>query len=250
MQDQPTPDSYEWPTCAAGPTTGPHAHRLWDTELDRLVCRPCEARTAKRITEIPRLFQQLNTTSALMRGARTTGTGGSSGTKTPPIPPRLEVLALVGPGGIATRLQAIEDSWRNALGWTLENHSDGVRVFASWRSDPARAVPAHAQFLTNNLLWACSSYESIGQDINEIRILHTRCTDIVDHKQKPGSVKIGHCPVLTGNQRCGEQLYASTRTFKTTCSTCGTVWEGAQEWRKLRSAQQQALTELVGGIAA
>ncbi|MFE4818604.1 hypothetical protein ACFRFU_19655 [Streptomyces sp. NPDC056704] len=248
MHDDPALDDYNWPTCAAGPETGPRSHQLWTDELDRLVCRPCEDKTSARIAELPALFRQLNTTATLMRGARRSG-GGSSGSKTPPIPPRLEVLALVGPGGVAARLQAIEDSWRVALGWVIQARSDGQRVFASWRTDPTRAVPEHAQFLLNNLPWAVERYESVGQDIDDLRRLHAECTAIVNDEQKPGRVQIGVCPGQLEDALCGQPLTARADSHRVHCSTCDSRWETLGEWRELRAAQERVIAE-AAGVAA
>jgi hypothetical protein len=241
-------DEYEWPVCSAGPAEGPRRHRLWDDELNRLVCRPCEAKTSTRIAELPGLFEVLNRTASLMKGARNVG-GSVSGSRTAPIPPRLDVLAVVGPGGVAAELQAIEDAWRLALGRKIAPRTDGVRLFASWRSNPAAAVPEHANFLRINLQRACESYESIGQDIETLRKLHTRCKALVEQKPKTGNVKIGLCPELVDGERCFEQLHANTGSFKTACGKCGAVWEGETEWRKLRAAQQRALAEATGVAA-
>ncbi|MFI5992480.1 hypothetical protein ACIBAC_11585 [Streptomyces sp. NPDC051362] len=234
MHDHPTADEYEWPTCTA-PNCG---RQLWVSETGRQACRPCEDKTALRIAELPALFRRLDTTASLMRGARRIG-GGGSGSKTPPIPPRLEVLALVGPGGVAARLRDIEDAWRKALAWTV----------APWRGSPAQAVPEHVQFLANNLPWACDAYESVGQDIDDLRRLHAECSAIVNDKPRYGNVKIGLCPVLIEDRRCGEQLYASARSYKTSCSTCLVRWEGDAEWRQLRAAQESMLAELAGVAA-
>ncbi|MGW2223810.1 hypothetical protein [Streptomyces formicae] len=187
----------------------------------------------KRIAELPGLFRKLDTTAALMRGARRIG-GGSSGSKTPPIPPRLEVLALVGPGGVAARLSAIEDSWRQTLGWTV----------APWRGSPTQAVPHHVEFLANNLLWACDSYEEVGQDVEEIRKLHGECTAIVNDERKPGRVQIGNCPVRADGALCWTPLTASAASHRVRCGTCGTRWETLGEWRELRAAQEAVLAQL------
>lgn len=245
MHDHPaTLDEYSWPVCVT-----PRCNRqLWANEAGRWTCRPCEDATAARLAELPALFRRLDTTAALMRGARRSG-GGGSGTKTPPIPPRLEVLSLVGPGGVAVRLQAIEDSWRQALGWGIEARSDGRRVFAAWRTDPARAVPEHAKFLLNNLPWAVERYESIGQDIDELRKLHGEMKAIADHEQRPGRVKIGLCPTLNDTGPCAAPLTARADSHRVHCGSCDSRWETLGEWRELRAAQDAVAAE-AAGVAA
>lgn len=229
MHDHPASlDQYEWPTCVT-PGCG---RQLWVNETGRWACRPCEDATAKRLTELPGLFRQLDTTAALMRGA-TKGGGGTGGTKTPPIPPRLEVLALVGPGGVAARLSAIEDAWRQTLGWTV----------APWRGSPAQAVPTHVAFLANNLLWACGSYEPVGQDIDELRKLHTEMTALASGEKRPGRVPTGLCPVVVDDGWCGTQLTATADSHRIRCRTCGARWETLGEWRQLRAAQDAVAEE-------
>ncbi len=235
MHDHTPDDSgYEWPTCVT-PRCG---RQLWADELDRWACRPCCDVTLTRIAELPALFRQLDTTATLMRGARRPG-GGGSGSKTPPIPPRLEVLALVGPGGVAARLSAIEDAWRKTLGWTV----------APWRGSPAQAMPQLVAFLANNLLWACGSYESVGQDIDDLRRLHGEMRAIVDDERRPGRVQIGNCPVRLDDGPCWTPLTASAASHRVRCGGCGMRWETIGEWRELRAAQDAVLAE-AAGVAA
>ena len=259
--DTDTLAGYEWPLCAAGPATGPHAHRLWAEELQRLVCRPCEDRTRKRLTELPTLFTQLNRTAMLMKGA-SQGGSPATGTRTAPIPARLEVLNLTSPGGIAARLQAIEDSWRQALGWPTPpptarrtvypvwRDESGTRhvgeathadhVYPYWRTDrPADVVPRCVTFLTNNILWASSSYESVADDIEEIRRLHTECTALTSNEPRTGRIPVGTCPIrLDTGHPCSSPLTASTGSHRVHCTGCGTRWDGMGEWRELRTAQE------------
>jgi hypothetical protein len=231
MHNHPTDlDGYDWPVCAA-PRCG---RQLWAAEVGRYACRPCEDATSRRITELPNLYARLDTTAMLMRGARRSG-GGTSGSKTPPVPPRLEVLALVGPGGVAARLSAIEDAWRQVLGWTV----------APWRGSPAQAIPELAAFLGNNLLWACSSYEEVGQDIDELRCLHGEMTALVSGVRKPGQVNIGVCPARVEDGYCGSPLTARADSHRVHCAACGTRWETLGEWRDLRAAQEAVVEEQV-----
>ncbi|HEY6114650.1 MAG TPA: hypothetical protein VI172_01715 [Candidatus Dormibacteraeota bacterium] len=227
-------DQYQWPVCVT-----PRCKRqLWVAEATRWACRPCEDRTSTRLAELPALFRRLDSTAALMKGASRVSAGGS-GTRTAPIPPRLEVLNLVGPGGVAARLSAIEDAWRQTLGWTV----------APWRGSPAQAVPELAKFLANNLLWACSSYEEVGQDIGDLRRLHSECTALVNDERRPGRVQIGSCPVRVEGELCWTPLTARADSHRVHCGNCGARWETLGEWRELRTAQDRVLAE-TAGVAA
>ncbi|MFE4867713.1 hypothetical protein [Streptomyces sp. NPDC056682] len=244
MNEIPDLTDYVWPACTAC------GKALWvdEAEAGRQACRPCEARAAQRLAELPALFARLNTIVALMRGARRPG-AATTGSKEPPIPPRLEVLALTGPGGVATELQAIEDAWRLALGRKIELRSDGIRMFAPWRAHPATAVPEHVNFLRINLERACERYESIGQDIEAIRKLHSEITAAVSGDPKPGRVKIGLCPTALETGLCGTQLTANTVKERIRCWTCGSEWDGEEGWQKLQKDQEKVLLRDTG-IAA
>lgn len=227
-------EDYEWPACTAC------GNALWADEAHagRLVCRPCEARTAQRLAELPALFTQLNTTATLMRGARRPDTA-TTGSRVPPIPPRLEVLTLTGPGGVAARLAAVEDSWRTALG----------RRIGTWAGSPAQAVPVHINFLVINLQRACELYESIGQDVDDIRRLHAEVTAALSVERRPGRVQIGPCPVQLEDGLCGMPLTATVASSFVRCPNCAAEWDGYAAWRQLRIAQQDVL-EQAAGVAA
>lgn len=231
-------DDHQWPTCAA-------CHRdLWESEYDRKACRPCEEKAAGRLAELGPLFARLDTTAALMKGRRGAASG-PSGTRTPPLPLNVVVLNLAAAGGVATRLQAIEDSWRQALGWTIEPRTDGWTVFAAWRANPARDVPERIKFLGNNLLWACSSYESVGDDLEEIRRLHFEATAALSPDPRPGRVKIGFCPVRYDNgDRCQQPLTATAANHRIHCGGCGARWDDMDAWRALRREQDAMYREM------
>lgn len=235
MHDNHDDADYEWPTCVA-PNCG---RQLWVAEAGRYACRPCEDRTNKHLAELGPLFRRLNETATLMRGARRPG-GATSGSRTPPIPPRLEVLTLTAVGGVATRLRDIEDSWRKALGWTV----------APWRGSPVQAVPEHIKFLTNNLPWAVYSYESVGQDIDDLRRLHAECVAVAANEHRPGRVNIGRCPTRgEDGTLCRADLTATASSHRVHCGQCGARWETLGEWKQLREQQDAVLRE-DAGVAA
>lgn len=244
MQNMPqSVDDYEWPRCTSC------AHELWETEVGRLVCRPCEDRAAVRLRELGPMFVRLDSTAALTKSGGRSG-AATSGSRVPPLPVSLAVLDLAAAGGVATRLQAIEDSWRQALGWTIAPRTDGLRLFASWRTDSGREVPDRLRFLGNNLLWACGSYAEVAQDLEEIRRLHSEATAALSAERRPGRVKIGHCPVVYDDStRCAQPLTATAANSRIHCAGCGARWDDMDAWRELRRAQEEMYAELAGVAA-
>ncbi|MFE4658154.1 hypothetical protein ACFRFJ_15905 [Streptomyces hydrogenans] len=223
MHTTPDASDYEWPTCR-NPRCG---RALWPEEAHRHICRPCEQTTNQLLAELPALFVRLSTTAALLRrvGNRSAATGGRD---TPPIPGRLEVLDLTGPGGAAARLQAIEDAWRQAFG----------RRVGTWAGSPAQALPVHVGFLRINLERACEQYEAIDQDLETIHRLHRDCTTAVSCTPRPARVGIGACPARdTDGTPCGEPLAATSAHHRIHCPRCGARWAGHADWRDLRRAQ-------------
>lgn len=241
-------DDYQWPTCTAC------SHNLRADETTRWACRLCEDRTRKRLAELPDLFARLNTTAALMPGARrsksTPNEATRGGGRTAPLPLRLGALDLTAAGGVVTRLQAIEDAWRPVLGRTIAPATDGVRIFAPWRANPGSAVPGHIAFISINLEWACERYESVSQDIEEIRRLHAEVTATLAGDQRAGRVKIGACPVVLGDGgRCGTLLTATATRPVVQCGGCGARWDGDLEWRLLRKAQEELAARTIEAAA-
>jgi hypothetical protein len=153
-----------------------------------------------------------------------------TGSRVPPIPANAEVLNLAATGGVATRLQVIEDAWRQTLGWTV----------TPWRGNSGQSLPKQVEFLSNNLGWACERYAEVGQDIEEVRRLHAECTGALSPDSKPGRVRIGLCPVVFDSGRCAAQLTATTANHKVRCPKCLTEWPDLGAWRELRRAQEDA----------
>jgi DNA-directed RNA polymerase subunit RPC12/RpoP len=211
---------------------------LFADELERFACRICEQRATKQLTELPHLYEELG--NVLAPGASTQTSGRVRTSKTAPLPVALQPLSLRAPGGIVAGLQAIEDSWRAALGWTMAPRTDGVRVFAPWRTNPQAAIPEHTRFITNNLLWACASYEEVAYDLDVIGDLYWQAKNTITGT-RPRLIPVRCRLLYDDGTECGEKMAVDINKTSARCPSCGTRW-GREEW--------VALYEATRGIAA
>jgi hypothetical protein len=204
-----------------------HCSRLlYQDELSRYACRVCEDRATEQLQALPGLYKQLE--HVLQPGKDASQGGRVTVGRTAPLPVALQPLALRGPGGIVTKLQAIEESWRTTLGWTI----------APFRGDHQQTLTTLVPFLVNNLPWACSSYEEVAFDLQVISRLHTQATAAITG-QRDTRVSIGYCPTIdeeTG-ATCGQRLKVSPWAPTIRCGSCGASW-ARHEWLRLGAAMR------------
>lgn len=184
---------------------------LWVTELEagRWACARCEADTAQHLRDLPHLFRRINQMSALMKGSSPGGIGSPN--REAPAPLKIGVLNLTAKGGVVTQLQAIEDSWRQTLGWSMgatRHHTD---------------IGGVTSFLTSNLRWACERYEEIGDDLKTIANLHGQLTSIDTGTPPPKRFEV-YC----STDDCHGVMRITLNTMYATCHQCGTEYEGAE----------------------
>lgn len=206
-----------------------HCQRLlFADELNRFACRICEERASKNLRALPDLYADLG--HALQPSASARSVRVSGGSKTPPLPVALHPLTLRGPGGITTKLQAVEDDWRRAAGRTL----------ATFAGSTEQTLTTAATFLRINLQWACTSYEDIADDLDTIGSLYWQARNAISGKQ-PHTIPV-RCRLLYGDgSECGAEMFVDINRSSAKCGECGTRW-GRQEW--------VALYEETRGIAA
>lgn len=178
---------------------------LWTTELaaGRWVCERCEADTAQQLRNLPALFRRISSLAALMKGSSPGGIGSPN--REAPAPLKIGVLNLTANGGVVTQLQAIEDSWRAALGWSMgatRHHTD---------------IDGVTSFLTSNLRWACERYDEIADDLKKIRSLHGQLSGI-----DTGAPPPKRFAVYCGTDDCDGQMRISLDTEHATCPDCRT----------------------------
>jgi DNA-directed RNA polymerase subunit RPC12/RpoP len=208
---------------------------LFDTELDRYVCRLCEDRAHQQISALPNLFRNLS--SALAPGSSGNNSGRVSSTREAPLPVNVHVLDMIGPGGIVAELQAIEDNWRSARGRTIGPRNDGVRWFASTRAkSPNHAIAEHATYIAYNLMWACESHEEVAYDLGVISKAHAKAEGAI-LGNRPRRVLVSCLAEYDDGSTCGAELRIDVTAASTFCSECGARW-GRDDWLRLHAASQ------------
>lgn len=180
---------------------------LWTSELEagRWACERCETDTAQRLRALPALFKRVNTLAALMKGSSPGGIGSPN--REAPAPLKIGVVSLTAKGGVVTELQAIEDSWRQTLGWPMgrtRHHTD---------------IDGAVAFLTNNLRWACERYEEIADDLKKIANLHGQLSSIDTGQRPPRRFEV-YCSTT----KCGGIMRVTLDTERATCRDCDTEY--------------------------
>jgi hypothetical protein len=181
---------------------------LWTDELAAgcWACRRCEETAAEHLRALPTLFRQASQLSALMKGSRAdSGIGSSTGSAAPL---NIGVLNLTAKGGAVTLLQAIEDSWRRELGWSMgetRHHTD---------------IDGVTTFLINNLRWACEKYPEIGQDLKTIERLRNALHSVDTGERGPRRFD-----VLCATDDCTGRMNISMNTPAATCPECDTPYD-------------------------
>lgn len=184
---------------------------LWVTELKagRWACERCEAETVQHLIDLPHVFRRISQLSALMKGSSPGGIGSPN--REAPAPLKIGTLNLTAKGGVVTQLQAIEDAWRQSLGWSMgptRHHTDIAGV---------------TSFLTSNVRWACERYDEVGDDLKKIGNLHRQLTGIDTGTPPPKRFEV-YCKT----DECTGVMRISLDTRYATCHACGAEYEGAE----------------------
>lgn len=200
MNNHPTLDDYQWPTCTLCP------RQLRPDEAGRIACRGCQDRTDGTLRKLPGpdgLYAKLATRLAPGRGS-----GGPvvSVTRSAPLPLLLEPLSLMARGGAVTFLQTWQIDWHDRLGW---NHP-------RWQGDLQQQCDNAVRALRTNLAWAASSHPAFDDFARETAMLVRQCERQVtgERPERPVSVV---CP-------CGTVLRITVSTPGVRCRGCDTQY--------------------------
>jgi hypothetical protein len=154
---------------------------------------------------------------ALMGAVLAPGTAGGgahvSGTRTAPLPVRLEPLSLRAKGGMVTMMASWEAEWRDLRGMT-----------AAERGISERDLAAIVLWLRAHLPWAIESHPAVEEFAGELRDILHQCRMAAG--VLPKMTRIGDCPnVVDGEEdECGVALYADPRGDAIRCRRCRSRW--------------------------
>jgi hypothetical protein len=182
---------------------------LYTDELGRYICRPCEQRIDGDLRELAGpggLYARL----CLRIHPGRSGDGPSvAGTRTAPVPVRLEVLNLTANGGIVSTLETWVEDWATyglaqvGAGGGLQHRVD--QAVSTLRLNLARAASAHP------------ALDEFGREIWQLR---RQCEGGINGERPPRRIPVT-CP-------CGTILRVTLDTPGRQCGGCGQQYGHAE----------------------
>jgi hypothetical protein len=179
---------------------------------------------------------------ALMGAVLAPGTAGGgahvSGTRTAPLPVRLEPLSLRGPGGMVTTLTL----------WERHVRAERKLSAGTERGVSAGSLAAIVLFLRTQLPWMTENYTQVEKFSTDLRDILHDCRAAAGIL--PNMTRIGDCHNTLGDdQPCGTALYADPYADQIQCRWCKRTWFRPQ-WMalgaKLRGIEDDETEELEG----
>ncbi|MDX3027521.1 hypothetical protein [Streptomyces scabiei] len=195
------PDDVTSPTC-----TVCHCG-LYDTELARQACTPCERRTDENLAALPGpdgLYARLS--ASLHPGS---GSGGPavSGSRSAPIPVRLAPLSLAARGGLVTILQT----------WLIDWHEQLDYRHPRWDGDLQQQCDQVVKRLRILLPWAAERHGAFDEFARELANLKHQAEAATGGERPPR--RFG---VTCG---CGATLKITIESPAARCDTCLTQYD-------------------------
>jgi hypothetical protein len=208
---------------------------LWDDELSHFGCGVCLRATDRRLAELagPPVWRGHKGESklvsgyyaalgdALAPGAGSGGDGRVTGSRTAPLPIRLEPLSLAARGGVVTVLQTWLSDFHDQLGW----------LHPRFEGDMQGQLDQVVTRLRANLPWAAEHHPAWAELVTEVRQAHAACRAQTTGERPERRVRVC-CP-------CGVTLSITLSTQGQQCGGCSTSYTWA-ELRELPLAERSA----------
>lgn len=183
---------------------------LYQDELGHRACQPCANRTDGHLLAIAGadgLYAQLRT--RLVPGSGS-GQPSVSGSRTAPLPLRLEPLSLLAPGGIVTLLQDWLIDWHEQLGWTRPRQTGSLQ----------QQCDQVVHGLRVNIAWAAAHHPAFADFASEVAALRRQCERQITGDRPERRIAVA-C-------QCGGTLHVTLSTPGTRCVDCGQQYGHAE----------------------
>lgn len=194
---------------------------LYPDEMTHQACRPCTGRVGQHLRALPGpdgLYARLS--ASLAPGS---GSGGPavSGSRTAPIPVRLNPLSLAARGGVVTILQTWLIDWFELLEFR----------YPRWQGDLQQQCDDVVHRLRVNLNWAAETHPAFAEFALEVAQLRRQCEAAIGGEKPPRKVGVS-CA-------CGHTLRVTLDTAGVRCPGCSTQY-GHSEALQLPLAERRA----------
>lgn len=187
---------------------------------DHLVCERCWQNALEQLNNFPNQYGALEEELFPQRGYGQR----VSGTRTPPLPVRLETLYLR-TGGMSTPLIKHEVRIREA-----QSHTK-----MTFRGEEINRITQNTQYLKTHEEWIFKNYTDLDNLTKEILSIAQKVNYVLGFKSD--EIFIGTCPTQdTNGEICGAKLRIDPKILETyadiRCRRCHTVWT-SEQWRLL-----------------
>ena len=204
-------------------------------DTERLICDSCWQFAIEQLKTFPQRYGELESELLPSRGYGQR----VSGTRTPPLPVRLETLHLRS-GGISRPLMQHETSIRIELQHTK----------ITFRGDELGRITKSVEYLTAQEEWIYKNYVDADRLTESIIHISNQIKYVLGWKSD--EILIGVCPTMdTDGNACGTPLRVNIKILESggniTCKRCKTTWED-ERWRflgKVLESEEQIQAEPV-----
>lgn len=198
---------------------------------ERLICESCWSYAIEQLKDFPDKYNQLEDELLPSRGYGQR----VSGTKTPPLPVRLETLYLR-TGGMSRILMVHETIIRR------EQH----HTMITFRGEEIHRVTKTVEYLSTHEEWIYKNYTDADNLTKHILDIANRVKYVLGFKSD--EMVIGNCPTVDNEgNACSAPLRVNVKIIETggniTCRACKTTWT-EEHWRLLgRVIESEELVE-------
>ena len=186
---------------------------------ERPICKSCWNFAVEQLRVFPKRYHELEDELLPSNGAQGERVSGS---KTPPLPLRIETLHLR-TGGISTPLIKHE----------IEMRKTRQETRITWRGEEINRITKTCEYHIKREQWSFTQYGDVADLATTIISISNKINFVLGHKSE--DIVIGSCPTIDeAGKPCNAKLKVNPqmRTTTITCRVCNTTWDSTQ-WRLL-----------------